>query len=137
MTSTYRALSLWQPWATLIALGAKQYETRSWATPYRGLLAIHAAKRTIQPAEIDSWIGGTLARHGYGDLRRLPLGAVLCVVRLVDVLPTEQVWHEVSWQEIAFGDYSPGRYAWQLEFVERFEPPIPARGAQGLWTWSR
>lgn len=39
-----KALSLWQPWATLIAIGAKQYETRGWSTPYRGPLIIHAAK---------------------------------------------------------------------------------------------
>lgn len=38
-----KALTLWQPWASLIALGEKRYETRSWATSYRGLLAIHAS----------------------------------------------------------------------------------------------
>ncbi len=40
-----RALSLHQPWASLIAEGVKTIETRSWATKYRGPLAIHAAKR--------------------------------------------------------------------------------------------
>lgn len=40
------ALSLWQPWASLIAHGAKTIETRGWATHYRGPLAIHAAKTT-------------------------------------------------------------------------------------------
>jgi hypothetical protein len=39
-----KSLSLTQPWATLVALGAKTIETRSWATRYRGPLAIHAAK---------------------------------------------------------------------------------------------
>lgn len=147
---TYRALSVWQPYATLIAIGAKQYETRSWATPYRGELAIHAAKRPARPDEIGSWIGGTLARHGYGDLHRLPLGAVLCIVRLVDVVPVETVRalaetdRRIRMDEPALADhemaakrhYSPGRYAWQLEFVRRVVPPIPARGAQGLWWWS-
>ena len=42
-----RIISLWQPWASLIALNLKQYETRSWGAPYRGKLAIHAAKRPI------------------------------------------------------------------------------------------
>lgn len=43
-----KAISLWQPWASLIACGAKPYETRSWAPP-RDLIgqpiAIHAAKK--------------------------------------------------------------------------------------------
>jgi hypothetical protein len=38
-----KALTLTQPWATLVAIGAKTIETRSWATSYRGPLAIHAA----------------------------------------------------------------------------------------------
>ena len=40
-----KAISLWQPWATLIAVGAKRLETRSWESRYQGELAIHAAKR--------------------------------------------------------------------------------------------
>lgn len=39
-----KAISLWQPWAALIAVGAKTIETRSWGTNYRGPLLIHAAK---------------------------------------------------------------------------------------------
>ncbi|WP_180267711.1 hypothetical protein [Nostoc linckia] len=33
-----KALSLWQPWATLIGMEVKRYETRSWGTNYRGRL---------------------------------------------------------------------------------------------------
>lgn len=39
-----RALTLHQPWATLVAIGAKRVETRSWATTYRGPVAIHAGR---------------------------------------------------------------------------------------------
>jgi hypothetical protein len=38
------ALFLTEPWASLVALGEKRTETRSRHTPYRGPLAIHAAK---------------------------------------------------------------------------------------------
>lgn len=38
-----KALTIWQPWASLLAYGAKKYETRSWSTKYRGPIAIHAA----------------------------------------------------------------------------------------------
>ncbi|TRU31740.1 MAG: ASCH domain-containing protein [Microcystis aeruginosa Ma_QC_B_20070730_S2] len=42
-----KAISLWQPWASLVANGLKLYETRGWPTKYRGVLAIHAAKRPL------------------------------------------------------------------------------------------
>lgn len=40
-----KAITLWQPWASLLACGVKQFETRSWATSYRGPIAIHAAQK--------------------------------------------------------------------------------------------
>jgi activating signal cointegrator 1 len=43
-----KAISLWQPWASLIACGAKPYETRHWAPPAELIghrIAIHAAKK--------------------------------------------------------------------------------------------
>jgi hypothetical protein len=130
-TTTVKALSLWQPWASLIAAGLKQYETRSWATPYRGLLAIHAAKR--QP-DVD--VSDLLHPVQAGRVAQpLPLGAVVCVVDLVDVVPTTGVRETLSKLEYRVGDYSPGRWAWKLELVRAFETPIPARGAQGLWDW--
>src|SRR6266567_3747703 len=45
------ALTLTQPFATLVAGGAKHLETRSWSTSYRGPLAIHAAKGFPADAE--------------------------------------------------------------------------------------
>ncbi len=39
-----KTLSLLQPWATLVVMGVKQIETRSWRTDYRGPLLIHASK---------------------------------------------------------------------------------------------
>ena len=38
-------ISLWQPWASLIALDQKSIETMGWGTRFRGPIAIHAAKR--------------------------------------------------------------------------------------------
>lgn len=48
-----KAISLWQPWASLIACGAKPYETRSWAPPRSMIgqpIAIHAAKKVDRDA---------------------------------------------------------------------------------------
>ena len=134
-----KAISLWQPWASLIAVGAKQYETRSWATSYRGPLAIHTAKRKPRASELSMWIMRTLLNHGQ-PLYRLPLGYVICVVDLVDCVPTWEIvklthTSERARIEMEFGDYGPERWAWKLENVRSFEP-IPASGKQGLWDWT-
>lgn len=70
-----RALTLWQPWASLVAVGAKTIETRGWSTDYRGPLLIHAAKRKpdVGTAPLDV----LLAWHNHdAQIRPLPLGAV-------------------------------------------------------------
>ncbi len=47
-----KALTLQQPWATLIAEGHKRVENRTWQTAYRGPLAIHAGLK-VDPAGLD------------------------------------------------------------------------------------
>jgi hypothetical protein len=129
-----KALSLWQPWASLIAAGLKRYETRHWRTGYRGLLAIHAAKREpdIQYEDLLDDVPDSLTWPP-------PLGEVVCLARLVDIVPTDRLMTDPDFKwslEYGLGDYSPGRYAWRLEVVEVYDPPIPARGAQGLFEWT-
>jgi len=131
-----KAISLWQPWASLVAYGVKEYETRHWSAQYRGLLAIHAAKRwTLE--EREAWRGFQRNYGMYTDQISdpLPLGAVVCVVRLVKVVSTNSLKNSLSLHELAFGNYAFGRYAWKLEMVKRFDEPIPAKGAQSLWEW--
>jgi activating signal cointegrator 1 len=126
-----KALSLTQPYATLVATGAKQFETRSWKTSYRGPLAIHAAKGF--PTEARQFAA---MEHTLGRLPgRVPLGCIVAVVTVVDMLPTEEAKLGVSALERLYGDYSWGRWAWKLRDVKMLKEPIPARGAQGLWNW--
>ena len=141
VSKTIKALSLWQPWASLIAMGEKHYETRSWATDYRGPLAIHAAKRwTLAEVQafsnFNKWFVGLAEKWDYTNdqMHPLPLGAVVCVAKLVDVVPTHSLV-QISFREYAFGNYAPGRFAWKLELVNVFEQPVAAKGSQGLWTW--
>lgn len=124
-----KALTLHQPWASAIAVGLKRYETRSWSTSYRGPLAIHAGKSV--PA---------CAREDFEDApaviaRPMPLGAVVCVVELVACHRTEERASAVSFEERGWGNWSPGRFAWELANIRRLPEPITARGAQGLWEW--
>ena len=102
-----RAISLWQPWASAIAVGAKRVETRHWSTPYRGPLAIHAAKRKVVDELIYyhsspnwqgalaplGWVGmsdAKLINAGYG----LPFGAIVATCNLIDCRPSESFTQE-------------------------------------------
>lgn len=143
------ALSLWQPWASLIAIGVKPYETRDWPPPAKLIgqrIAIHAAKKAVS-SDDRAWA----AEHGATDL---PLGAIVCTARLIAAY---QCGPAVSCQAVRivgyrgskkgtapaellvdeFGDYALGRWAWALDTISRFSDPVPALGRQGLWTWER
>lgn len=128
-----KALTLHQPWASAIVAGLKRHETRSWATSYRGPLAIHAGKSL--PAYAREFIEETRA-DGIALPDPMPLGAVVCIAELVACHRTEARWADIGAREAAWGDWSDGRFAWELANVRVLTPPIPARGAQGLWEWS-
>lgn len=132
-----KAITLWQPWATLIAIGAKRFETRSWATRYRGPLAIHASTHLVLKTDLTPPIGEALAPHGFYRPEDLPMGCVVCVVDLVEVDHTRSVmrYSDFGPNEAHFGDYSYGRFAWRLANLRRVNN-IPAKGAQGLWNWT-
>lgn len=134
----YRAISLWQPWATLIAIGAKRFETRSWYPHdhYRGPLVIHAAKtwnRSLEDVLFTEPFASVL-RAADIDKARLPLGAAIAIADLTHVYRSEAARADQSEQELAFGDWSAGRFVWEMENVRPFAEPIPVKGAQGLFT---
>lgn len=132
-----KALTLWEPWASLIMVGAKTYETRSWATPYRGPLVIHASLNKDSIGMIrDGRVYDLLFEVGITKMGDFKLGYALCVCTLVDCIPTNKLdVSQLSRDDWAFGDYRPERYAWKLANVQRLDPPIKVRGYQGLWDW--
>jgi hypothetical protein len=124
------ALTVWQPWASLIATGAKHIETRTWKTDYRGWLAIHAAKK---PVDISEYPG---LFDLLPDDSEFPLGAVVAIVHLSDCKEmTQELIAQQSEQEILCGDWQPGRFAWVLDNIQLIDPPVPAKGGQKLWQW--
>lgn len=131
-----KAITLTQPWATLVALGAKRIETRSWRTDYQGPLAIHAAKSypkwarnlcKVEPFK------SALAPLGVHFEPADYLGMVVAVCELENVFSVSCLG--VDEPERSFGDYSAGRWAWMLARVKPLAVPIPAKGALGLWEW--
>ena len=150
-----KTITLTQPYATLVAIGAKKIETRSWATSYRGPLAIHAGKGpgslgwmemqhlclNVEPFK--SVLG--LKEH---PANVLPLGRIVAICELVGCqrigttaegseayYAADGTMRPIWGQERAFGDYTPGRWAWLLSNIRALPKPIPAKGALSLWEW--
>lgn len=151
-----KALSLWQPHASLIFIPApgwvgmvKPWETRGWPAP-RWLigdrLAIHAAKATDDISLIRGYFDyrrrvgqdptlepfiPALSAGGFTSLDQLPLGCLLGTVRVV-------ACHDCNtWQpngpSAEFGDFGEDRFAWELADAQLLPKPIPYRGRQGLF----
>ena len=101
-----KAVTIIQPWASLLALGEKQYETRSWKTSHRGKILIHAARKfTDDPRNLCTLepFHSALAKHGIAKPTELPLGRIVGIAELTDCIPTDQV--AVSVAEDQFGDF--------------------------------
>ena len=133
------AITLFQPWSSLMALGEKLIETRGRRTNYRGWIAIHAAKAAPYSAAWAYPFNGVLQQHGISDPHRLPRGAVVAVTRISDCLPIKEVLaRTLSEQELYFGNYGEGRYGYLTEGLRRVREPIPMRGWQTIpWKMQR
>jgi activating signal cointegrator 1 len=138
-----KVISIMQPWATLIALREKRFETRSWATKYRGDLAIHASRKIDRAACKRMPILEVLKEHGIVRFDDLPTGMIIATCRLSDCIKVIESGEGsavlkdlqlVSGNEYAFGDYSLGRYAWELMDVKQIGP-VPVKGKLGLWEY--
>ena len=132
------ALSLLQPWASLVVMGLKKIETRSWQTAHRGPLLIHASlgkKGKVLTSELP------FSKY-IADFDALPFGAIIGQVELEDIVPVEHLFYSneklaaLTLEEKAFGDYTKGRYAWVLTNPVMFEEAIPVKGGLGIWKYS-
>lgn len=138
-----KALTVQQPWATLIVGGYKRIETRTRDTKFRGTLAIHAGKSLpcrlgeVRHYGPDFWVerdrSGLLLRSTrLAWPYRLPLGAVVGTAILFQTRSTDSLEYKPPADEIPLGDHSPGRWGWYLESARRIKPTA-CNGALGLW----
>ena len=112
-----RALTICQPYAELIRQGEKLVENRTWATAYRGPLAIHAGKSRAWLDEDDP------VRHP-----GMTFGAIVAVADLYGCVQVGRLPEELRGHEHAHGPW-----CWLLRNVRPVDP-IPCRGGLGLWT---
>lgn len=135
-----KAITVWQPWAQLLAEGKKHEETRSWRTNYRGEILIHAAKADHSGIllHLPMKVLEHFQRAG-ATSRQLATGAIIGKAKLTDCRLIDESYNKfvrtLCPAEYAFGDFTVGRYAWVMEEPVLFDKPIPAAGKQGLWNW--
>ena len=125
-----KALTIKQPWATLIMQGDKRFEFRSWQTKYRGDLLIHAGKGIDKEAmkRLEKYLP-----------EELPYGKILGKVKLVDCIKMSPELKELLLKEnsdIYTKSSFQENYGWQVSYVEVFENPIDAKGHFSLWEYN-
>lgn len=125
-----KAITIKQPFASLIAAGIKEYEFRTWKTNYRGEILIHAGKSIDKDA-----------MKKFESLKlEYPTGCIIAKAKLTDCVPvTEAVKEELRKKN--FLVYSGttesadwNGYGFKLENVETMEP-ILVNGMLGLWEY--
>ena len=128
-----KVLSLTESYATLIKLGKKKIETRSFKTNYRGELYIHASSTKI-PKE---WKNNKELME-LVDGNDLNFGYIILKCKLVDcVYMDEEFLDKIKKDKLEFicGDYRLQRHAWILEDIEVLDKPIFAKGKLGIWNY--
>jgi hypothetical protein len=142
-----RAISIGQPHASLMAIGAKLYETRKSNTEWRGWTAIHAASQmsdeernlALAPGFMDALLPA-YSLPPEGDIPHiaipalnpklyLPVGCYLSIGILERTHRTEDIKRKISLDEALFGDYSNGRWAFDFACMQRLPTPIPGPDA--------
>ncbi len=134
-----KALSIHQPWASLIAEGHKTIETRTWKTNYRGPLAVHASKTGSDSNARSLWIDVFMSRASktIGIFPwKFPRGQIIATCTLHDIVCyTPQKFINGYGKHLCPPGkyYQHGLYGWVLTDIKKLDTPIPCKGQLGLW----
>jgi hypothetical protein len=152
-----KALTIWQPWASLIMIGAKPHEFRGYAAPRfvrNRRIVIHAGARAVKPLEVEDLLRRIDAEASgeaeFEERTCLDLDKareLLLKVRAsykYQLLPRSMALGTVLVGEpiqscdlfkidVADSDRGAFNWAWPFTDIRHFEPPIPMRGAQGFF----
>ncbi len=126
-----KAITIKQPFATLIAEGLKEYEFRTWKTSYRGEVLIHAGKGVDKKA---------MERFKYLNLE-YPSGCIIAKATITDCVYVDDSLKEKLQQKddkVYYGvinkDSNWDGYGFKLENVEKISP-IEINGKLSLWNY--
>lgn len=150
-----KALTIWQPWASLIMIGAKPYEFRKWDFATRvpeitdERIVIHAGARPVRRAEVldlidrmksgESSLVDSVARPLLDRLLEahkcqgvLPLACGLGTAKIGKAARAVDLFgHRVS--DSSRIDHQ--MWAWPLSEIDHWQEPVDCRGFQGFWNW--
>ena len=150
MSNAMPALTVWQPWASLIAEGFKPFEFRRWPAPAKLVgrrIAIHAGARPMKPKEVRDLLAQMRCEHpnpaldvaciplleqAMKDPKSIPTRAVVCIATLGEPVSPSGIRARFANDSDRDQEFSWG---WPMLDVQRLTPPIPASGAQGFWSW--
>lgn len=151
-----KALTIWQPWASLIIAGAKPFEFRSWAPPawlVGQRLAIHAGARKVDIKEVrallmrlsgaSAWQTGLRAEIARPILERLrsnptalPASSIIGMVTVGAGIKSQDLVAKELGAVVNDSDRDEqANWAWPMLEIQPLTPIEPCRGAQGLWNW--
>lgn len=123
-----KALTIKEPWASLIIEEYKKYEFRSWKTKYRGKILIHAGCSVEKDM---------IKRFSDYDININP-GYIIGHATIVDCILVDEEFNK-KLRNIDSAVYGRSNhtetYAWKLENVVKYENPIPCKGKLGLWNY--
>lgn len=133
MIETVKALSLWQPWASLWLTKRKIHETRHWPLKHRGRLIVHAAKKLVSAIECDL---EKICCEEFGPTWRktLPTGSIIGEVQIIGCITTSDVndGSDITADDVRCGDWSDDRFGFtRSPDFKLYEKPIPFIGRQG------
>ncbi len=153
-TRILKALTVWQPWASLIIAEVKPYEFRGWQAP-RAMqgreIAIHAGARPVRRGEIadiitrlksaDAWTTGLrtaalpLLERWYANPSILPLSSILGTATLGAPRRAYDIVGELGGYVNDSDRHAHSNWAWPLTGIRPMAPIVPAKGMQGFWEW--
>lgn len=125
-----KAITIKQPFATLIAEGMKQYEFRTWKTKYRGKILIHAGKSVDKEA---------LKKYEHLNLD-YPSGSIIAVAELADCVLIDSEARKMLEKKnpIVYSNVIQNKdwkgYGFQLKNIEKVRS-IKATGKLSLWDY--
>lgn len=137
-----KAITLYDPWGSLMSIGAKVNETRGCRTSHRGDICIHVAK-TDHGCSDEVAQAAIKAFQSRGVMPQPVFGCIVAVVDLWDVQPSEKFYCEppttdpfcITKEEFTFGNYHAGRFIYRTRNLRRLVKPVPCRGFQSIgWT---
>ncbi|XP_074319520.1 uncharacterized protein LOC141656509 [Silene latifolia] len=139
---TNPCLTMHQPWASLLIHGIKRVEGRSWPSPIRGRLWIHAASKVPEPETIkamEDFYKEIYAVNGVSDLKfpeNYPVSRLLGCVEVVGCITCDELQR---WEEMPEGVRLEGQtdYCWLCEQPQKLIIPFEMRGRQGVYNLER